>query len=185
MKNLFKLLLPCWLLFTSFSSSEKHILWSQARKLEWKDFKGKVPSRTQMAAESNLQISAEQEKSTTDSFIVTVRAEFIKSNSWVRIKDGAILAHEQGHFDITEIFARKLRKEFKETSFTSRNFNSTFSKLYSKTWNDYRAMEKQYDKETDHSRKYEKQEEWFVKISTELKMLEEFADPAVYISFNH
>jgi predicted secreted Zn-dependent protease len=35
-----------------------------------------------------------------------------KSRSWIKSKtDSASLRHEQGHFDITEIYARKLRKD--------------------------------------------------------------------------
>jgi hypothetical protein len=45
-------------------------------------------------------------------------AEFYPERSWVRPerKTDRLLAHEQGHFDITEVFARRMRKGIREAN---------------------------------------------------------------------
>ena len=37
-----------------------------------------------------------------------IRCRFDKFASWARVRNDSILIHEQGHFDIAEIYARRL-----------------------------------------------------------------------------
>src|SRR5690606_10163074 len=61
---------------------------------------------------------------TYDNGILTARIEavFSPENSSAKAKDKKpeVLGHEQLHFDISELFARKLRKRIRESRFPSR-----------------------------------------------------------------
>lgn len=95
-----------------------------------------------------------------------------------------MLAHEQKHFDIVELYARKLRKQIKETKFTSyEDLKEKVETLYDA--ND-KAMDKYqdlYDEETDGSMNGDKQREWQAKIMKEIKALDAYKETVLQISF--
>ena len=96
-------------------------------------------------------------------------AGFQKPRSWGRSKTDYILNHEQGHFDIAEIFARKLNKKMSEYQFNKTTYKNDLKNIYDGITTEKEVFQDQYDKETDHSRKKEQQAEWLKKIE---KMLE-------------
>ena len=56
--------------------------------------------------------------------IIILKAIFSKDSSWVlknAVKDSELLQHEKLHFDITEIFARKCRKELRAIEVIQQN----------------------------------------------------------------
>ena len=92
-------------------------------------------------------------------------------------KTDYILSHEQGHFDIAEIFARKLNKKMSEYRFDKKTYQKDLNKIYHDILDEKEKMQNDYDKETNHSINKEKQAEWLKKIA---KMLEEYKDYADY-----
>src|SRR5205085_4703224 len=106
----------------------------------------------------------------------TITCRFSKNNSWGRYKTEYILRHEQGHFDITELFARKLAKEIKEYKFDPQKYQQELNKIYKKVMDEKEDYQERYDKETDFSRNKERQVQWLEKIKDELEELDEFAN---------
>lgn len=107
---------------------------------------------------------------------LTIQSVFNEDRSWKdtkRITD-YVLVHEQKHFDIAEIFARKLRKEVSEKVRTSGEFNTYFQAIYKKTLRDYQNFQINYDKETLHGMNKEKQTQYNQLISDELENLKNF-----------
>ncbi|MFT3936340.1 MAG: DUF922 domain-containing protein [Chitinophagaceae bacterium] len=95
----------------------------------------------------------------------------------MRIKTDYILSHEQGHFDIAEIFARKLNQLIKAYKFkSSATAQKEVPAMYQKIMNDLAAMQNLYDSETDYSRNKAQQAAWLERINKELNKLSEFAD---------
>jgi hypothetical protein len=96
-----------------FKEGSDRILWSSKRKLVWDDFRG-IPdtSRTISIASTSSKIEI------TENFILNgipkyeVQCYFIRSESWTKVNDESTLSHEQLHFDIDELFTRKIRKAF-------------------------------------------------------------------------
>ncbi len=86
------------------------------------------------------------------------------------------LIHEQGHFDITEIFARKLRKRVQEFVPKRGDLGHQLRLLYDETESERDAMENLYDKETKHSIDAVRQAYWNGRIQKELKDLEKFSE---------
>ena len=106
-----------------------------------------------------------------------IRCRFDKNKSWGRVKNDYILSHEQAHFDIAEIFARKLNKKMSEYKFDKDNYKTDLKKVYQDITREKEAFQDQYDNETDHSRKKEEQLSWLTKIKN---MLEELKDYSGY-----
>jgi predicted secreted Zn-dependent protease len=75
-----------------------------------------------------------------------------------------ILAHEQGHFDITELYARALHKALSEYSFNYKTYQKDISAIYQNIVKEKEAFQEAYDSETDHSRRKKAQFEWQDKI---------------------
>ena len=76
--------------------------------------------------------------------------------------------HEQGHFDITEIYARKLDNALREYNFNPKRFKTDLDEIYKDIMEEKEELQNQYDLETDYSRNKEKQTEWLKKIQKEL-----------------
>jgi len=76
--------------------------------------------------------------------------------------------HEQGHFDITEIYARKLDNALREYNFNPKRFKTDLDEIYKDIMEEKEELQNQYDLETDYSRSKEKQAEWLKKIQKEL-----------------
>ncbi len=91
------------------------------------------------------------------------------------MKTDYILAHEQGHFDITEIFARKLNEALQNYDFNKRTFKNDISEIYQSIVRQKEEFQKMYDGETDHSRKRKAQYEGLEKIQSLLDETEHYA----------
>ena len=107
-------------------------------------------------------------------FDYKITCTFSKTKSWGLHKTDYILMHEQGHFDIAEIFARKLNKKMSEYKFNKNSFKEDLKEIYQSIAIEKDAFQNQYDEETNHSIKKEKQAEWLKKISDQLKEFEIF-----------
>src|SRR4051794_27509556 len=99
--------------FLAHSGADDLIQWSPSKRLDWKDFQGSPPANAKNAALTSSSILVNFSYN-NESLRYTISCHFDKTKSWVRIKNDHILGHEQGHFDITEIHARKLYKALQE-----------------------------------------------------------------------
>ena len=92
------------------SGNEELLDWTSSRKLTWADYKAKPNTDNDAAASTTTYLGIDYNISNT-SFSYKIESRFSKTRSWGLHKTDYILSHEQGHFDIAEIFARKLHKE--------------------------------------------------------------------------
>jgi len=85
----------------------------------------------------------------------------IQSRSWIRPskKTDALLRHEQLHFNISELFMRKVLKELSNTRF-SVNFEKEIKSIVQKEKREREAMQSLYDNETQHSHNSIQQRKW-------------------------
>lgn len=156
--------------------NEELLTWSSSRKLNWTDYKASPDPESNAAASTTTYLSIEY-KITTSSFGYKIKSWFSRTKSWGRHKSDYILSHEQGHFDIAEIYARKLHKLMSAYKFDRRSYQSELKKIYQDLLDEKEKMQNSYDGETNHSINKEKQAEWLKKIA---KMLEEYKDWADY-----
>lgn len=155
--------------------SEELLNWS-SRKLSWSDYKAN-PNPGSDAAASTTTYLAISYNISTKGFSYKIQSRFSKTRSWGRHKSDYILSHEQGHFDIAEIFARKLNKAMSEYNFDRKSYQKDLNKIYQEIVDGKEEMQNEYDEETNHSINKEKQAKWLEKIE---KLLEETAAWANY-----
>jgi hypothetical protein len=170
-KAAFSLLLLC----ITVIQSNNLIPWSASRKLTWSDFTGQPDPHSSNAALTSSNITIDFAFDGKE-FQYNIKCSFARDRSWVRIKNNDVLVHEQGHFDIAEIYARKLNRLMKAYSFNEKTVRDDVNTLYQNTMKEHRQTQTQYDQETDYSRNRPKQETWLKKITDDLKSLEAFAN---------
>lgn len=170
--------------FNKKDKQSDYILWNSKYKLEWEDFKGKEDIQSEYDAISYTLIDQRQKGLLEDKILYEIATYFVSSLSWVKKdqKNNDLLFHEQLHFDISELYARKFRKICLEH--TSHNLNSTFkyfNKEYDKMLIEELDFQHQYDTETNYSKNKEKQKEWVKKVKALLKEYEAYADTYIEI----
>jgi predicted secreted Zn-dependent protease len=159
---------------SSSSQDNSLIDWNAGKKLNWSDFKGEPKKNYAAAAltSTNIKIDCGYSNNKAQYHI---RCRFDKNKSWGRIKNDYILSHEQAHFDIAEIYARKLNKLFKSYKPDQNNFSRDVNKIYENLMQEYNNAQEEYDKQTNFSINKIKQEEWLEKVSKELNNLKRYA----------
>ena len=84
-----------------------------------------------------------------------------------------LLEHEQGHFDLCEIYARQLRKKLKK-KLTVFNLNTYANIILKNVYALYLDRQELLEKETNYGFNRLKQIEWTKTISSELAILSSF-----------
>src|SRR5205085_4349504 len=89
-----------------------------------------------------------------------------RKDSWVKTnnKTKYILNHEQRHFDLAYIYTLRFISRLQKANYTNTNYASVIEKIYNETATEMAQMQNEYDGQTDHSRKPDKQAEWNAKI---------------------
>ena len=155
---------------------EELIKWSASKKLTWADYKASPDPNSDAAASTTTYLGISYNITSTG-FSYKIESSFSKTRSWGLHKTVYILSHEQGHFDIAEVFARKLHQQMSAYMFNRNTYQGELKKIYQGILDEKEKMQNEYDKETNHSINKEKQEEWLKKIA---KMLEEYKAWAGY-----
>lgn len=171
-------------LLSFYQKKDERIIWSKDRLLTWEDFKGKAPGSGPYGA---ITFSGIGRDFIYNNGLITLNtgAFFYPKKSWVKEKarNEYLLKHEQVHFDITEIYARKFRKKILETKFKANGDKAKkkLLSLYSVVYKKWRAYQDLYDKETTFPINKAKQLEWNDRIARELKELEAYSEPEIII----
>lgn len=139
------------------------IPWSPDRRLQWEDYLANPDSGTDAAASTSTSIKFDYHVR-NNHFTYSVICNFSKEKSWGRFKTNYILAHEQGHFDIAEIFARKLSQAVGSYSFKRKSYKKDLNEIYVSVMKEKDLFQQQYDDETDYSRNKSQQQQWLAKI---------------------
>lgn len=151
------------------------IPWVTERPLTWHDFQCAPKRNGDAVASTSTSLGIAYH---IKNYVLTyeITCNFSKTKSWGLVKTPYILAHEQAHFDITEIFARKLHQSLMEYEFDQRTYKKDINSIYQQIVAEKEAFQEAYDKETDHSRNKRVQYEWLERIDNILIETEPFAD---------
>jgi hypothetical protein len=84
------------------------------------------------------------------------------------------LEHEQLHFNVTELYARKIRKRLKELLAKSETSEKEINSLINKLFEERDEYNEKLDDETSFGTDREKQAEWKKKVDLELNALNLF-----------
>lgn len=163
-----------------FRKHEQEIRWSSNRKLTWEDFKGKSKpvSNNSVGAQSYCGFGFQSNYVTLFSKAkMFVKTTFDCNLSWVREDQKyreELLEHEQFHFNLSEIYARRLRKRFSTSQLNVGNINSEAQTIFKQVYANYLDRQELYDSETNHGLDEDKHKEWQLMIEKELLKLKEF-----------
>ncbi len=184
MKKLYILLI--FLLNCTFLFSQDNIIkWTEDRPLTWNDFKiiNKNNHWAGAISHCGLQRSSVIEG---DTLIFKLEPYFNKYKSWVKTahKNDIVLQHEQIHFDLTEFYARKIRREILQISLSKEDYLSTIDSLYNTYVNELNLINKQYDDETYFGNIDEVQSIWRERINKELLELDPYKETKLKVKLN-
>ena len=161
------------------------ILWQENKKLKIQDFKAdnkdtvKVNRQQFLGAISAIRIeysSFQRNKNSVPDF--SIKTYFDPNESWMLLKNDYVLQHEQIHFDLTELYARKMRKSVESL----RQKNVTNISIYRKKIQHWNVMKEKASNQFDADnqdyyikigqkilfQKNPKQEAWKKKVDREL-----------------
>ncbi len=153
--------------------AEELIIWNENDQLTLSDFKGQPdygnPHIVALTASGIM-----HHTECHDGILkYDVKAYFDKRESWVKeeAKTAHHLKHEQVHFDITELYARKVMEALSHEEFfcgEEKRFNEFVDNLLT----GWETDQVQYDVSTNYSNEYDEQRAWEFKIALELSMHE-------------
>jgi hypothetical protein len=163
---------------TSAFQQQNNITWDERRPLAWGDFRGSPdPNNGAVAfvftgfSETSIQCPAEGGRARMEGMLGIMET----AKSWAKAPargNAEILTHEQGHFNITEHFARRIRTMIRSTECTgrapdvvAREIEQNFDRLQT----EWQATQAKYDQETDHHNNRAKQREWNELIRRQLE----------------
>lgn len=158
---------------STYTQEEEVIPWTPNHRLQWDDFRATPPAESRIAATTASGISYRFSATETNGNMkvdCTIETFFYPNESWYQpaVANAVILSHEQLHFDISELFARKMRQRIAAFSFTKK-VKAEVKTIYGEILREMRDFQKRYDEETNFSRNEEAQLRWNKKINTALE----------------
>ncbi|KAL4479914.1 hypothetical protein ABPG74_020430 [Tetrahymena malaccensis] len=157
----------------------------QIKKVQWSDFPGKADPEMSFWAHIywfiNYNYQVEQRQSVKNRYLdfkvrsINVSVK-ISNKSWVRKQTDYLLSHEQGHYLIGCLCALDFKQQVLKKRYTA-NYSNEINQIFNQTLKQYSNMEIQYDEETNHSKHFEKQTQWFIFLYDQLKKYEEYFNP--------
>jgi hypothetical protein len=178
-------ILICFLSARVFGQAADHSLleWNEFYSLSWEDFEGSPSTESIGDAGTAVRIKAKP-------FYIKkqvhydVIAYFDRKKSWVRGKSEALLAHERLHFDIAELYARKIRKKIAELQANDVNDIQTFNAAIREILEESNEADQRYDLETLHGALQKKQSMWEKRVKEELQGLKDYKKNKRIVSTN-
>lgn len=165
-------------LFNSPQPEYKIVYWSRD-VLKWSDFRGSPQKHELIGAitRSGIEYEFVPKAKVVE---ITINSCFYRNDSWVNMDyvTSKSLEHEQGHFDLTEIYARKLRKYCLDNKI---NKSSTFKSAIELHNDLLKLVQEEYDKETNFSTDSSGQVAWNSRIFADLEKFGEYSNPIVLI----
>ena len=118
-------------------------------------------------------------------FSFSVVAHFLPNQSWVKrevlfesAESARILRHEQTHFDLTEVYARRMRRYFAELYDPCGRPEEELRTSVDRFVREEADAQRRYDNETGYGLAIERQRVWDRTVSELLVSLEKFARQA-------
>ncbi len=152
--------------------------WTPDVKLKWSDFRNAKKGKVAFSVASSSCGFGYNGFVQGAEIRVSVFVRFYCEESWKEsgFSQADVLQHEQLHFDICELYGRKLYQGIQALRAKDRLNEKNLQKLYDSLVKEYDEFQDRYDRETKHSTVGGKQKEWNERISKELDRLAAFAD---------
>lgn len=155
------------------------IVWKKDSLLRKEDFKSKGKGKNGPLGYTNTFLFLYPNES-NGVLVFSVEAVFVMSKSYITQYSDYILKHEQLHFDICELYARKLRKMIADKDFKKvHNVQEVIQQMYNKVSAEFIKEEDKYDNDTNHGLNAAKQQVWADDIQKQLQELDAYSNTEV------
>lgn len=147
--------------------------WEEGKPLTWEDYRLRVfrSNKGQLAITSVKHSVRGYLNDDIPDFEVKVL--FVKDDSWTTDRtDAELLAHEQLHFDIGELFRRRIVKRINGLRKQGEKQKAIYRYVIRKELSEFRIFSKSYDKATRHGSLKEEQEKWQRDVWEQLQRLQ-------------
>jgi hypothetical protein len=156
------------------ATEEDGIIWQAERRLSWADFQSEADGNEPLHAMTSTNIEV-QAHCSGNLMQYEVKCVFKAKDSWSKNKQSErLLAHEQMHFDLTEVHARLLRQKLAQTSNLCGSNKTAFGKIVESHFVHWKTEQDRYDRESNHGLHLEQQLIWEEKIARRLEALNAF-----------
>jgi hypothetical protein len=157
------------------------IPWAADRPLTWTDFRGTPPTDGAEQARTVYQLSYES-RCRGFEFTVHAAAVMLPLQSWVKpgvletpAGSARVLRHEQTHFNLTEVYARRMRRFFKELYNPCGLLDERLREAVDRFGTEEAEAQKRYDSETKYGLEAQVQDRWDREVAAMLADLEAYA----------
>jgi hypothetical protein len=178
MRKLF-VLVAVLIFFATNHLPAQQIRWAANAPLVWSDFKGQPQFDSRYSAATYSYLDYKLRYCTIYSAEATVTGMFSVFRSWKKYMGvgSYVLTHEQTHFDITELYAMKVRQSFaRYRSMHKRKFHKEewLKRVHSRYARELRRYQHKYDRQTNHGNDRDMQQYWNEQIAKEFLELKDF-----------
>ena len=181
MRLLFIIILCFPSLYAIAQETPEKIFWEKDI-LTWEDFIGPQDPSSTYHANTSAGLSYSwgvNSQNGVSALKYEVLSYFNPAGSWVDPESRTnefLLDHEQLHFDITELHARKLRQKLAEVKIEQlgKDPRGALNKLYENINKEMALMQQKYDRESNHSINAEGEYKWRNFVNDEMKKYEDF-----------
>lgn len=147
--------------------------WSSGHPVVWADFQGKPKEHGKTAAETSSGVTYTM-LCRGEEMRAAVLATFSPARSWVRTDvpksraSDRILRHERTHFNISELFARQLRRELATAKEICPSRSKDADRIFDRLKDEFDDVQERYDRETSHGTLLKPQAAWNLLIAARL-----------------
>jgi hypothetical protein len=163
------------------SRTARSLEWNEFYELTWSDFEGTRTSDAIGDAGTVVRIEAKPFRNGSK-IHYRVTALFIRSKSWVSDPSNSLLKHERLHFDLAELYARKIRKRVDELNRQNVKSIKVYNAAVKELLEESNIEDRRYDIETLHGAMVKKQAAWERRVGEELALLDEYKNQKRVIS---
>jgi hypothetical protein len=164
-------------------ADEKLLGWSAGAPPSWNEFRGTPTLGTPTAAQTSSGVTY-LIQCRGRSLRFAVLATFSPKASWVRpdipgdsLAGPRSLRHERTHFDLSELFARRLRRAFARLDRACPGREDEVRRVFDRLAEESRAEQERYDRETAHGMAGDVQARWERQVQRSLRSLGGYAEP--------
>jgi len=155
--------------------------WARNRPLTPSDFKGTPPANTGQAGAHTEYTIIAGARCNGRTFEYHVTAAVLPSQSWMApelrrspAEAARTLHHEQTHFDLSEVYARKIRRRFADLYDPCGQTEVALQAFSDALVKDEAREQVRYDEESNHGRAALSQADWDRQVATWLDALDKY-----------
>ncbi len=165
-----------------FNDDNKYIIWSE-KNVDWTNFREVKSKKDSFSASIYSKIFCPREITKNNSSIYAYMSPKISEKLNDSLLGPQLLIHEQYHFNITEYYARLLRKAIIQIGSDELTIDD-IQRLYQKYELKRDSLQDVYDSISDHNVKRYEQRYWELKIDKSLRETAYYKIPNLYHYYN-